>query len=97
MRAPRAYDLVMNGIEMGSGSASASIEATCRQMFKMMQPVGRGGAAPLGFLTDANFKYGTTPARRLRLWPRPDLVMILTGSDSLRDVVAFQGAGRGRA
>ena len=74
----RAYDLVMNGIEMGSGSIRIHRSDMQAKMFKMIGLSDEEAQHRFGFLTDA-FKYGTPPHGGFA-FGLDRLTMILTGS-----------------
>ena len=85
----RAYDLVMNGIEMGSGSIRIHRSDMQAKMFKM---IGLSDEeAQHRFASSPTPSSTARPARRFA-FGLDRLSMILTGSDSLRDVVAFPKA-----
>lgn len=86
----RAYDLVMNGIELASGSIRIHRADTQAQMFEMIGLSDEEAHHRFGFLLDA-FKYGAPPHGGLA-FGIDRLVMLLTGSDSLRDIIAFPKA-----
>lgn len=86
----RAYDLVMNGIELASGSIRIHRADTQAQMFEMIGLEAEEAHHRFGFLLDA-FKYGAPPHGGLA-FGIDRLVMILTGSESLRDIIAFPKA-----
>jgi len=86
----RAYDLVMNGIELASGSIRIHRADTQAQMFEMIGLEAEEAHHRFGFLLDA-FKYGAPPHGGLAFGV-DRLVMLLTGSDSLRDIIAFPKA-----
>ena len=86
----RAYDLVMNGIELASGSIRIHRADTQAKMFEMIGLSDEEAHHRFGFLLDA-FKYGAPPHGGLA-FGIDRLVMLLTGSESLRDIIAFPKA-----
>ena len=86
----RAYDLVMNGIELASGSIRIHRADMQAQMFEMIGLSDEEAQHRFGFLLDA-FKYGAPPHGGLA-FGIDRLVMLLTDSDSLRDIIAFPKA-----
>ncbi len=86
----RAYDLVMNGIELASGSIRIHRADTQAKMFEMIGLEAEEAHHRFGFLLDA-FKFGAPPHGGLA-FGIDRLVMLLTGSESLRDIIAFPKA-----
>ena len=83
----KAYDLVLNGIELSSGSIRITDPELQSRMFKALGLSDEEAHEKFGFLTDA-FKYGAPPHGGMGIG-LDRLVMIMCGCDSLRDVIAF--------
>ena len=83
----QAYDLVLNGTELGGGSIRIHDAATQELMFRNLGITDEDAEAKFGFFMDS-LKYGTPPHGGIALgFDR--MIMLLTGSPSLRDVIAF--------
>ena len=83
----KSYDLVLNGIEMGSGSIRIHQSDLQAKMFELIGLTPEEAQEKFGFLLEA-FQYGTPPHGGFAFGV-DRLVMILNASDSLRDVLAF--------
>ena len=89
----KAYDLVMNGIEMGSGSIRIFRPELQEQMFNLIGLDHDTAWERFGFMLEA-FKYGVPPHGGFAFGV-DRLIMILSGASSLRDVIAFPKATNG--
>jgi len=83
----KAYDLVLNGIELSSGSIRITDPELQEKMFRSLGFSKEEAELKFGFLTNA-FKYGAPPHGGMGIG-LDRLVMLMTGADSLRDVLAF--------
>jgi aspartyl-tRNA synthetase len=83
----RAYDLVLNGMELGSGSIRIHQEPLQRQVFEVLGMGAEAADERFGFLLRA-FRYGAPPHGGFALG-LDRLAAILAGAASIRDVIAF--------
>ena len=82
-----AYDIVLNGVELGGGSIRIHDRQMQEDMFKALKMDEETIDEKFGFLVEA-FKYGTPPHGGLA-YGLDRLVMLLTGEKSIREVIAF--------
>ena len=82
-----AYDIVLNGVELGGGSIRIPDRQMQEDMFKALKMDEETIDEKFGFLVEA-FKYGTPPHGGLA-YGLDRLVMLLTGEKSIREVIAF--------
>lgn len=82
-----AYDIVLNGYELGGGSIRIHNEDLQAKMFEVLGFTEEQAREQFGFLLDA-FKYGAPPHGGIALG-LDRLVMLLTGRTNLRDTIAF--------
>ena len=83
----RAYDLVINGYELLSGSIRIHDQDLQEKVFEAIGLTMESARQRFGFFLDA-FKYGTPPHGGVGIGLER-LVMVLAGTDNIRDVVAF--------
>lgn len=83
----KAYDIVINGDEIGGGSIRISDRSLQERMFKALGFSKEEAWNKFGFLLEA-FKYGTPPHGGIA-YGFDRLVMLLTNSNNIRDVIAF--------
>ena len=83
----KAYDIVLNGTELGGGSVRIFNNDIQNKMFEMLGFTPEQAEAQFGFLLNA-FKYGVPPHAGLA-YGLDRLIMLMAKEDSIRDVIAF--------
>lgn len=83
----KAYDIVLNGVELGGGSVRIHQDDIQEKMFEVLGFTKERAWEQFGFLLSA-FQYGVPPHAGLA-YGLDRFVMLLTGADSIREVIAF--------
>lgn len=83
----QAYDITLNGVELGGGSVRIFQSDVQEKMFEVLGFTKESAYERFGFLMNA-FKYGVPPHAGLA-YGLDRLIMLMTGADSIRDVIAF--------
>ena len=83
----KAYDIVLNGTELGGGSVRIHQSDIQSKMFELLGFTSEAAQSQFGFLLEA-FKYGVPPHAGLA-YGLDRVVMLMVGADSIRDVMAF--------
>ena len=88
----RAYDVVLNGLELGGGSIRINQPELQQRMFRALGITDDDARSRFGFLIDA-FRYGAPPHGGIALGV-DRMAMLMSRSESLRDVIAFPKTAR---
>lgn len=83
----KAYDIVLNGVEIGGGSIRIHSQELQSKMFRLLGMSDEQAWERFGFLLEA-FKYGTPPHGGMA-YGLDRLIMLMAGKSSIRDVIAF--------
>jgi len=83
----KAYDIVLNGVELGGGSIRIHIQELQAKMLKLLGFTEEDANRKFGFLLNA-FRYGTPPHGGMA-FGLDRMIMLMAKTDSIRDVIAF--------
>jgi aspartyl-tRNA synthetase len=83
----KAYDLVLNGVELGGGSIRIHRREVQEQMFSLIGLTQEEAIDKFGYLLDA-FEFGTPPHGGIA-FGLDRMIMLLTNRENIRDVIAF--------
>ncbi len=83
----KAYDIILNGTELGGGSVRIYQNDVQEKMFEVLGFTREQAYEQFGFLLDA-FKYGVPPHAGLA-YGLDRMIMLMAKEDSIRDVIAF--------
>lgn len=83
----KAYDIVLNGTEIGGGSIRIHMQELQAKMFNLLGFTNEQAWERFGFLLEA-FKYGTPPHGGMA-YGLDRMIMLMAGKNSIRDVIAF--------
>jgi len=83
----KAYDMILNGVELGGGSIRIHSQELQSKMFSLIGFTKEQAWERFGFLLEA-FKYGTPPHGGMA-YGLDRLIMLMAGASSIRDVIAF--------
>ncbi|NJD02472.1 MAG: aspartate--tRNA ligase [Ruminiclostridium sp.] len=83
----KAYDIVLNGVEVGGGSIRIHMQELQAKMFRLLGFTDEQAWERFGFLLEA-FKYGVPPHGGMA-YGLDRLIMLMAGKNSIRDVIAF--------